>query len=191
MWTPVKASWNSQNKTKQNKSKTKQNLLLGSQSLKRSTEDQGSIHLSCGSHNLWHWPKKTRTAYFSPDIWGLCWPHMLYISSGVLGTCQLEGFSCCFRISEGLVTGEVSEMPWWHLLFQLGFFTFLFFFLILFIYFWLHWLFIAVHGLSLVAESRSYSSLRCAGFSCCGARALGMRSSVVVARGLSSCGTRA
>ena len=27
------------------------------------------------------------------------------------------------------------------------------------------------------------------GFSCCGARALGMRASVVVARGLSSCGT--
>lgn len=99
-----------------------------SQSLKRFTEDQGSIHLSCGSHNLWRWPKKTRTAYFSPDIWGLCWPHMLYISSGLLATCQLEGFSRCFRISEGLVTGKVSEMPWWHLLFQLGVFTFLFFF---------------------------------------------------------------
>ena len=31
----------------------------------------------------------------------------------------------------------------------------------------------------------------CGGFSCCGARALGKRASVVVARGLSSCGTRA
>ena len=29
------------------------------------------------------------------------------------------------------------------------------------------------------------------GFSCCGARALGARASVVVARGLSSCGSRA
>ena len=31
----------------------------------------------------------------------------------------------------------------------------------------------------------------CGGFSCCGARALGARASVVMARGLSSCGTRA
>ena len=29
----------------------------------------------------------------------------------------------------------------------------------------------------------------CGGFSCCGARALGMRASAVVARGLSSCGS--
>ena len=40
-----------------------------------------------------------------------------------------------------------------------------FFFLILFIYFWLRWVFITVHGLSLVAASRGYSSLWCAGFS--------------------------
>ena len=39
------------------------------------------------------------------------------------------------------------------------------FILNLFIYFWLHWAFIAVHGLSLVAVSRGYSLLRCAGFS--------------------------
>ena len=31
----------------------------------------------------------------------------------------------------------------------------------------------------------------CGGFSCCGARAPGTRTSVVVARGLSSCGSRA
>ena len=30
----------------------------------------------------------------------------------------------------------------------------------------------------------------CGGFSCCGARALGVRASVVVARGLGSCGSR-
>ena len=34
----------------------------------------------------------------------------------------------------------------------------------LFIYFWLHWVFVAVHGLSLVAASGGYS-LWCAGFS--------------------------
>ena len=31
----------------------------------------------------------------------------------------------------------------------------------------------------------------CGGFSCCGAQALGMQASVAVARGLSSCGSRA
>ena len=40
-----------------------------------------------------------------------------------------------------------------------------FFFLILFIYFWLCWVFIAVRGLSVVAESGGCSSLPCAGFS--------------------------
>ena len=64
---------------------------------------------------------------------------------------------------------------------------------ILFIYFWLCWVFVAVHGLSLVEVSGGYSSMRCAVFSLqwllfCGARALGTQASVVVARGLSSCG---
>ena len=35
----------------------------------------------------------------------------------------------------------------------------------LFIYFWLHWVFTALLGLSLVVASRGYSSLCCAGFS--------------------------
>ena len=67
---------------------------------------------------------------------------------------------------------------------------FFFFKLILFIYFWLRWVFIAAHGLSLVAVSRGYSSLRCTGFSLrwllllqsTGSRHAG---SVVVAHGLS------
>ena len=50
--------------------------------------------------------------------------------------------------------------------------------------------FVAARGLSLVAASGGYS-LRCSGFPCCGARALGMRASVVVAHRLSSCGSRA
>ena len=40
-----------------------------------------------------------------------------------------------------------------------------FFFFNLFIYFWLRWVFVAVRGLSLVAASWCYSSLRCPGFS--------------------------
>ena len=62
-------------------------------------------------------------------------------------------------------------------------------FLNLFIYFWLCWVFVAAWGLSLVAASRGYSSLRCAGFSLwwlllLWARALGVQASVVAARGL-------
>ena len=67
---------------------------------------------------------------------------------------------------------------------------------ILFIYFWLRWVFVAARGLSLVVASGGYSSLRarasrCGGFSCCRARALGAQASVVVASGLSSCGSQA
>ena len=75
----------------------------------------------------------------------------------------------------------------------------------LFIYlFWLCWAFVAAHGLSLVVASGGYSSLQCMGFSprwllllrSMGSRHVGcsscsMRASVVVAHGLSSCGSRA
>ena len=69
------------------------------------------------------------------------------------------------------------------------------------IYFWLHWVFVAVHKLSLVAVSRSYSSLWCAGVSLrwllllqsMGSRHAGFSScgavSVVVACGLQSTGS--
>ena len=78
-----------------------------------------------------------------------------------------------------------------------------------FFFFWLRWVFVAAHGLSLVAASGGYSSCsarasHCSGFSCCRAQAVGVRASVVaahgpqraqasvvVARGLSSCGTQA
>ena len=41
----------------------------------------------------------------------------------------------------------------------------------LFIYLWLHWVFVAAHRLSLVVASGGSSLLRCAGFSSCGMRA--------------------
>ena len=72
----------------------------------------------------------------------------------------------------------------------------------LFINFWLCRVFVAARGLSLVAVSRGYSLLRCAGFllqwlllwrstgsRCVGFSSCGTWASVVVARGLSSCGT--
>ena len=68
---------------------------------------------------------------------------------------------------------------------------FLFFFLInYFIYFWLRWVFVAVHGLSLVAASGGYSSLWYVGFSLRwllllqSMGSIGMWASVVVAHGL-------
>ena len=64
------------------------------------------------------------------------------------------------------------------------------------IQFWLHWVFVAARGLSLVAASRATLhcgawASHCSGFSCCGARALSTRASVVVEWGLSSCGSPA
>ena len=41
------------------------------------------------------------------------------------------------------------------------FIIFFFFLINLFIYFWLRWVFVAVHGLSLVAASGGYSSVVC------------------------------
>ena len=67
------------------------------------------------------------------------------------------------------------------------------YFLKVFIYlkkfFWLHWIFVAARGLSLVAASGATlgcgaHASHCGGFSCCGARALGEQASVVVAHGL-------
>ena len=60
---------------------------------------------------------------------------------------------------------------------------------ILFIYFWLHWVFVAVRRLSLVASSGGYSSLQCAGFSL--QWLLLLRSTGSRHMGFSSCGSRA
>ena len=75
-------------------------------------------------------------------------------------------------------------------------FSFLINLFILFIYFWLHWVFVAARGLSLVAMSGGYSLVRYAGFllqwflllQSTGSRHAGFSS---LARGLSSCGSRA
>ena len=54
----------------------------------------------------------------------------------------------------------------WQVLGSLYLFIYLFIYnFYLLIYIWLRWVFVAVHGLSLVAASRGSSSLRCAGFS--------------------------
>ena len=58
-----------------------------------------------------------------------------------------------------------------------------------FYFFWLHWVFFAVHGLSLVTASRGNTSLRCAGFSL--RWLLLLRSTGSRHVGFGSCGTQA
>ena len=60
---------------------------------------------------------------------------------------------------------------------------------IYFIYFWLHWVFVAACGLSLVAASRGHSSLWCAGLSL--RWPLSLQSTGSRRAGPSSCGTQA
>ena len=69
------------------------------------------------------------------------------------------------------------------------FLNLLFIYLFLYIYFWLCWVFVSVRGLSLVAASGGYSSLRCVGFSL--QWLLLLRSTGSRRTGFSSCGTRA
>ena len=52
------------------------------------------------------------------------------------------------------------------------------------IYLWLRWVFVAAHVLFSSCGERGYSSLWCAGFSCCRAQALGTWASIIVVRGL-------
>ena len=59
----------------------------------------------------------------------------------------------------------------------------------LLIYFWLCWVFVAAHRLSLVAASGGYSSSQCVGFSL--RWLLLLRSTGSRHKGFSSCGTRA
>ena len=72
---------------------------------------------------------------------------------------------------------------------HLFFFFLINLFIYLFIYFWLRWVFVAVHGLSLIAATKGYSSLWCAGFSLRWLFLLWSMGSRCM--GFSSCGTRA
>ena len=115
----------------------------------------------------------------------------------------LKTFISAFILVDSLLS---LRSPWCfiNITFQ-GIYMYWFIFINLFyylFYFWLCWVFVAVRGLSLVTASRDCSSLRWAGFSLqwlllllsTGSRHVGFGScgawaSVVVARGLSSCGS--
>ena len=68
-------------------------------------------------------------------------------------------------------------------------FLYIWIYLFICFYFWLHWVFVAARGLSLVAASRGYSSLRCAGFSLWWL--LLLQSTGSRRTGFSSCGSQA
>ena len=64
-------------------------------------------------------------------------------------------------------SGQPLEVLFFFFFFKLCLFIYLLFELLYstYLFFWLHWVFIAVHGFSLVTASGGYSWLRCAGFS--------------------------
>ena len=80
--------------------------------------------------------------------------------------------SCCFRLSISLLCAMFLDH---------------YFFFFKFVYFGLYWVFVATHGLSLVAASRGYSLLRCVDFSL--RWLLLLRSTGPRRAGFSSCGT--
>ena len=113
------------------------------------------------------------------------------ISYHAVGTKESMSFKKCLSVFENKLLCEVSVWIYflifnWKLLFFKKIY--------LFIYFWLHLVFVAARGLSLVAVSGGFSLLWCAGFSLwwllllqsMGSRHVG---SVVVAHELSSCGS--
>ena len=87
----------------------------------------------------------------------------------VRGQCVTSAFTSDWRVAGKLVK-ELISLPWKrnrhpHADRSSVFLFFLNFCFILFFYFWLSWVFVAVRRLSLVAASGGYSSLRCAGLS--------------------------
>ena len=127
--------------------------------------------------------------------------------------CQQRGFLVCGNVSSFTAPSQWCRSHPSSFVSVFSFFFLINLFIYVFIYFWLHWVFVAAHGLPLVAASGGYSLLwckgfsllwllllrsmgsRCAGFSSCGTWALERRLSSCGARALerrlSSCGARA
>ena len=80
---------------------------------------------------------------------------------------------------------EFSEIAMFHIKNQLCFSTPIFFVF----FFWLRWVFVAAHGLSVIATNGGYSSMRCTGFSLRWLLLLWITGTRCA--GFSSCGSRA
>ena len=96
------------------------------------------------------------------------------------------------RLCSGLV---ITEKIFTECIYIYKFFLILFYLFYLFIFgcvgsFLLHVGFLQLRQAGATLRCGAQAS-HCAGFSCCRARALGVRASVVAVRGLSSCGSRA
>ena len=97
-------------------------------------------------------------------------PNFLPLPCYLICVAPLPGYTTLFipQSRRILLFWQLVDMAEYHLVFHcrrvtslhLGFLTFLKVF-----FFWLHWVFVAVHELSLVAASGDYSSLQCMGFS--------------------------
>ena len=105
----------------------------------------------------------------SPDLFPAHLRGCDYVCVGVriwLGTVSPTGLSSTGTAVCLLLLTVVSRcLPWRWAQNECSVNIFYFCLINLFVYFWLHWVFVAAHGLSLVAASGGFSSLRCAGFS--------------------------
>ena len=123
-------------------------------------------------------------------LWGLVGLEFFFFLS-VSSLFWFSSYLCDYTLSQSSLWAILPFNPQPSVIF----YFILFFKIYLFIYFWLRWVFVAASRLSLVAVSRGYSSLRCAGFPLWWLlflRSTGSRrprASVVVACGLSSCGS--
>ena len=90
-------------------------------------------------------PQQIRSPSPEPSLWESSWEHRAVLGAA-LGT---EGGACLSPV----LSSRLQD------------FFFLNKFILFFYYFWLGWVFVAAHGLSLVAVSVGCSSLWCAGFS--------------------------
>ena len=92
---------------------------------------------------------------------------------------------------------SVYQLDIRHLPQELEFYFFFKIFIILFVYFWLLWVFVALRGLSLAVAARGYSLIATRGLLLAAASLIaepwvrGMRPTVVAARRLCSWGSRA
>ena len=92
----------------------------------------------------------------------LCWCFLAWVSPSIGFRGSGNQLKLCGAVKESI---SIFFFPGGGIHWLSLDFFFLINFFILFIYFWLCWVFIAVRRLSLVVESRGYSLLRCAGFS--------------------------
>ena len=146
----------------------------------------GSATFSAPTSQSFKFPLSSNFLWWENHSWSLLLPHSLNFFLTVSASSNYLIVPLILYLNDLLCLNILSSKS--HLFFQL-ILMFFFFLINLFIYFWLHWVFVAVCGLSLVAVSWGYSSLRCTGFSL--RWLLLLRSMGSRRAGFSSCDSRA